>query len=233
MLLIVCLLCCYLLGAIPFSFLVARTVKKIDLRQHGSGNLGATNIFRTLGAGWGVLVLFLDMAKGAAAVLLMSWLVSQWPPGAPTPLHLPPDIWRILAGFVAAFGHTFSLFMDFHGGKGVATTAGAYFILAPFPTLITTVVFAGVFAITRIVSLASLCAAAVLPVAVAFFEWQSPQFSKTIFVFTLIICAWVIHKHRANIKRLQQGTEQRLSAGGENQGESEKSVQSEKTNQAE
>ncbi len=170
MLLFVCLLCCYLIGSIPFSFIVARRVKGIDLRHHGSGNLGATNIFRTLGPGWGLLVLFLDMAKGAGAVLLMSWLVSLWPQGEPTPLHLPPDVWRILAGFVAAFGHTFSPFVDFHGGKGVATTAGAFFILAPYATLAATVVFAGVFAVTRIVSLASLCAAAVLPLGVAYFE---------------------------------------------------------------
>ncbi len=213
MLLILCLLCCYLLGSIPTSFIVARRVKGIDLRQHGSGNLGATNIVRTLGVGWGILVLVLDMAKGAASVLLMSWLVSQWPTGQPTPLHLPPDVWRILAGFVAAIGHTFSLFMDFHGGKGVATTAGAYFILAPFPTLAALVIFAGVFAITRIVSLASLCAAAVLPAAVAYFEYHSPQFSKTIFVFTLLICGWVIHRHRANIQRLQDGTEKPLTTG--------------------
>ncbi len=214
MLLFVCLLCCYLIGSIPFSFIVARRVKGIDLRHHGSGNLGATNIFRTLGPGWGLLVLFLDMAKGAGAVLLMSWLVSLWPQGEPTPLHFPPDVWRILAGFLAAFGHTFSPFVDFHGGKGVATTAGAFFILAPYATLAATVVFAGVFAVTRIVSLASLCAAAVLPLAVAYFEWHSPHFSKTITAFTLVICIWVIHRHRANIKRLIQGTEKQLISGG-------------------
>jgi len=210
MLLIVCLLCAYLLGAIPFSFIVAKSIKGIDLRQHGSGNLGATNIVRTLGVGWGVLVLLLDIAKGAAAVLLMSWLVSQWPAGESTPLHLPPDIWRIAAGFIASFGHTFSPFVGWHGGKGVATTAGAFFILAPYPTLAALTVFLVVFAISRIVSLGSICAAGVLIVAVGYFEWRSVQFSKTIFVFTLIICSWIILRHRANIQRLQAGTEKPL-----------------------
>ncbi len=219
MLLILCLLACYLLGSIPFSFIVARGVKKIDLRQHGSGNLGATNIVRTLGPGWGVWVLFLDMAKGAVAVLLMSWLAANWPEGEPTPLHLPPDLWRIAAGFLAAFGHTFSPFVEFHGGKGVATTAGAFFILAPFPTLAATAVFLVAFAATRIVSFGSLCAAAVLPVAVFYFEWHSAQFSKTIFVFTLIICTWVFFRHRANLKRLQAGTEVPLKPAGEDEPE--------------
>jgi glycerol-3-phosphate acyltransferase PlsY len=213
MLLLACVLAAYLLGAIPFSFVVAQRVKGIDLRLHGSGNLGATNIFRTLGPGWGVLVLLLDMAKGAGAVLLMSWLAANWPPGEPTPLHLPPDMWRIFAGAMAAFGHTFSPFVGFHGGKGVATTAGAYFVLAPFPTLTALVVFGVVLAVTRIVSLSSLCAAAVLPVAVAYFEARSPQFSKTIFVFTLVVCLWVIHRHRRNIERLQAGTEKPIGAG--------------------
>lgn len=214
MLLIFCLLAAYLLGSIPFSFVVAKRIKKIDLRRHGSGNLGATNIVRTLGPGWGILVLLLDMSKGAAAVLLMSWLVAQWPSGEPTPLHLPPDVWRIAAGFMAAIGHTFSPFVGFHGGKGVATTAGAYFILAPYPTLTALAVFAIVFAISRIVSLSSLCAAGVMPVAVAYFEYHSPQFSKTIFFFALVICGWIIHRHRSNIQRLQAGTEQPLTQVG-------------------
>jgi glycerol-3-phosphate acyltransferase PlsY len=212
--LLLCLFAAYLLGSIPFSFVVAQRVKGIDLRRHGSGNLGATNIVRTLGTGWGVVVLLLDMGKGAVAVLLMSMAVSAWPEGRSLPLHLPPDIWRIAAGFLAAVGHTLSPFVSFHGGKGVATTSGAYFILAPYPTLTALAVFGLVFALTRIVSLGSLCAAAVLPVAVAFFEWHSAHFSKTIFFFTLFICIWVIHRHRANIERWHAGTEKPLAAAG-------------------
>jgi glycerol-3-phosphate acyltransferase PlsY len=207
---LIVLLCSYLIGSVPFSFIVAKRVKGVDLRRIGSGNLGATNIVRTLGPGWGVLVLLLDMGKGALAVLLMTAVVGARPEGQPLPLHLPPDVFRILAGFLAALGHTLSPFVSFHGGKGVATTSGAFFILAPYPTLTALAVFGVVFAVTRIVSLGSLCAAAVLPVAVAFFEWHSPQFSKTIFFFTLVICIWVIHRHRANIERWQRGKEQPL-----------------------
>ncbi len=207
MLYVGCFVLAYALGAVPTAFLVARRVRGIDLRRHGSGNLGATNVFRTLGPWWGVLVLVLDMAKGALPVALMTALLAGRAPGVPLPLHIPPDVLRIAAGFAAAVGHTLSPFVGFHGGKGVATTAGAYAILAPYPILVGLAVFGLVFAFTRIVSLGSLSAAAALPVAVAFFEWRSEQFSKTIFGFTLVIAAWVIWKHRANIHRLQRGTE--------------------------
>ncbi len=204
------LIAAYLLGAIPFSFIIGKRVRGIDLRRHGSGNLGATNVFRNLGPWWGVLALALDMAKGALAVLLASVVVANWPEGRSLPLHLPGDLWRILAGFVAMMGHSLSPFVGFHGGKGVATTCGAYFVLAPYPMLATLVVFGVVMGVTRIVSAASLCAAAILPLAVAFFEYQSPQFSKTIFIFTLVICLWVVYRHRANIQRLQDGNEKPL-----------------------
>jgi glycerol-3-phosphate acyltransferase PlsY len=160
------------------------------------------------------MVLLLDMAKGAVAVLAMTAVTSTWPDGQVTPLHLPPDLWRIFAGFVAAVGHTFSPFVNFHGGKGVATTGGAFFVLAPYPTLCALAAFALIMAVTRIVSLGSIVAAIVLPIAVGYFELHSEQFSKTIFVFTTIICLWVLIKHRANIRRLQAGTEKPLEANG-------------------
>ena len=212
MLIIPILLLAYLLGAVPFSYLITRRVAGIDLRTQGSGNLGATNVFRTIGPGWGVLVLVLDMAKGVLAVLIMSLYTDTWAVGAHTPLNGTPDLWRILAGVAASLGHTLSPFVGFHGGKGVATTCGAYFVLAPYPILVALTAFGAVMAATRIVSLGSICAAAVLPVAVAFFELKSATFSYTIFYFTLGISAWVIFKHRANIRRLRSGTEQPLSS---------------------
>lgn len=215
MMLILVLVFAYLLGAVPFSFIIARRLRGIDLREHGSGNLGATNVYRTMGPGWGVLCLLLDMAKGAGAVLAMTAVTSSWPEGQVTPLHLPPDLWRIFAGFVTALGHTLSPFVGFHGGKGVATTSGAFFVLAPYPTLCALGAFAIMMAVTRIVSLGSIVAAVVLPLAVGYFELRSEQFSKTIFVFTLIICIWVVVKHRANIRRLAAGTEKPLEANGD------------------
>jgi glycerol-3-phosphate acyltransferase PlsY len=213
MLLILFLIIGFALGSIPFSYLIGRKVKGIDLREYGSGNLGATNVFRTLGPGWGGLCLFLDMAKGAAAVGLMTWLVSTWPEGQSTPFHITPDLFRIFAGFLAAMGHTFSPFVNFHGGKGVATTAGAFAVLEPLAVLFTLGVFLVVLATTRFVSLASICAAAVLPFAVLVFELFSEQTSSTIIVFVTLICAWVIFKHRTNITRLRDGTEGRISSG--------------------
>ena len=207
MLLIIFLILAFGLGAIPFSFIIAKRVKGLDLRHHGSGNLGATNVFRALGPGWGGLCLFLDMAKGAAAVGLMTWLVSTWPEGQPTPFHITPDLFRIFAGGVAALGHTFSPFVNFHGGKGVATTAGAFAVLAPLAILVAIGAFLSMFLVTRIVSVGSIAAAAILPWAVVFFEWRSLETSKTIIIFVFIICGWVIFKHRGNIARLRDGTE--------------------------
>ncbi len=211
MLLILFLVIAFCLGSIPFSFIIGKRVKGIDLREYGSGNLGATNVFRTLGPWWGGLCLFLDMAKGAAAVGLMTWLVSSWPEGQVSPFHITPDLFRIFAGFVASLGHTFSPFVNFHGGKGVATTAGAFAVLEPLAILVTLVAFLSVFLSTKIVSVASIAAAAILPWAVIFFEWRSLDTSKTLIWFTFIICGWVIFKHRGNIVRLSQGTEGKIS----------------------
>jgi glycerol-3-phosphate acyltransferase PlsY len=212
MLLILFLLIAFGLGSIPFSFIIGQKVKGIDLREHGSGNLGATNVFRNLGPWWGGLCLFLDMAKGAAAVGLMTMLVNTWPEGQVTPFHITPDLFRIFAGVAASLGHTFSPFVNFHGGKGVATTAGAFVVLEPLAVLVTLVAFLSVFLSTRIVSVASIAAAAILPWAVIFFEWRSLDTSKTLIWFTFIICGWVIFKHRGNIARLREGTESQVSA---------------------
>ena len=207
MLLILFLILAFGLGSIPFSFIICKRVKDIDLRHYGSGNLGATNVFRTLGPGWGGICLFLDMAKGAAAVGLMTWLVSTWPEGQATPFHITPDLFRIFAGVAASLGHTFSPFVNFHGGKGVATTAGAFAVLEPLAVLIAIAAFLLMFAVTRIVSVGSLAAAVILPWAVVFFERRSLETSKTLIVFAFIICAWVVFKHRTNIARLRDGTE--------------------------
>jgi len=208
--LIVFLVLAFLVGSIPFSFIIGKLVKGIDLRLHGSGNLGSTNVFRTLGPAWGSLCLVLDMGKGAVAVALMTWLVSTWPLGDATPFNITPDLFRIFAGVAASLGHTFSPFVGFHGGKGVATTGGAFLVLEPFALLLTLVAFGGVFATTRIVSLGSITAAIVLPVAVFLFEINSLETSKTIIVFTFIICGFVLFKHRENIQRLRAGTEGKI-----------------------
>lgn len=218
MLLIIFLILAFALGSIPFSFILGKQVKGIDLRRHGSGNLGSTNVFRTMGPWWGALCLFLDIAKGAAGVLAMTWLVSTWPETEPTPFHIPADLFRIFAGFLAGIGHTFSPFVRFHGGKGVATTAGAFAVLEPWAVLVALISFLAVFLTTRIVSLGSIVAATLLPLAVVFFEVRSGDISETIIVFIFLICGWVIFKHRSNIARLREGTESRVG-GGRNDGD--------------
>lgn len=221
MLIILFIVIAFFLGSIPFSFIIGKAVKGVDLRDHGSGNLGATNVFRNLGPGWGGICLLLDVAKGAAAVGLMTWLVNTWPEGQATPFHITPDLFRIFAGLVAALGHTFSPFVDFHGGKGVATTCGAFVVLQPFAVLTVILVFLAVFLTTRIVSLASIVAAIILPIAMLFFEWQSLETSKTLVIVTFIVSGWVIFKHRANIARLRAGTEGQLKSNDSSDSETE------------
>jgi len=140
----------------------------------------------------------------------MTWLVSTWPETETTPFHITPDLFRIFAGFVASLGHTFSPFVGFHGGKGVATTGGAFAVLAPWAVVAATVAFIAVFATTRIVSMGSIAAASILPLAVVFFEMQDHEPSKTIIAFVFITCGWVIFKHRTNIARLRNGTESKV-----------------------
>jgi glycerol-3-phosphate acyltransferase PlsY len=212
---IACLVACYLLGAIPFSLIIGLRVKGIDLRHHGSGNLGATNVYRNLGAGWGGICLLLDAAKGALAVVAMTAVVNAYPPDATLPLHLAGDIYRIIAAIVVVLGHSFSPFVGFKGGKGIATTFGAFLILEPFPMLICLGVFLAVFVATRIVSLGSLAAAAVFPWATLFFEIRSERNSSTLIVLSFVIAILVIWRHRANIRRLQEGTEKQLSGPAE------------------
>jgi len=201
----------YLLGAIPFSLIIGKSVKGIDLREHGSGNLGATNVYRNLGAWWGGLCLFLDVAKGAGAVLLTTAAVTLAPEG-PLPLHLTGDIYRIIAGMLGTLGHSFSPFASFRGGKGIATTAGAFIVLEPLGLAVALLAFFSVFFATRIVSLASICAAAMLPVSVLFFEFRSGDPSLTLIIFTVVVAGLAIWRHRANIRRLQEGTEQKLAS---------------------
>jgi glycerol-3-phosphate acyltransferase PlsY len=215
MLIIVSLVLSYLLGAVPFSLIIGKRVKGIDLREHGSGNLGATNVYRNLGAGWGGICLLLDMAKGAAAVGLATIAVELSPQGEPLPLHLTGDIFRIIAAVLSILGHSFSPFVSFRGGKGIATSAGAFLTLEPLAVLAAIVVFAAVFIATRIVSLGSICAAAVFPIAVGFFEARSSDYSSTLVIFSLVLAVLVIWRHRANIRRLQEGTEKKLSGPSE------------------
>ena len=181
----------YLIGAIPFSAIIA-TFKGVDLRRVGSGNYGATNVYRALGLNYALFVFMLDALKGTAVVYLtMSMFTSP--------------VLHVLIGFTAIFGHTFSLFLGFKGGKGVATAAGVFAILAPKPFLITFLVVIAVIYLTKIVSIGTLIGCVLLPILMVVFNT-----SPVIFYSILPISFFIVIKHRSNIVRLIKGTENKL-----------------------
>jgi glycerol-3-phosphate acyltransferase PlsY len=189
------LLASYLLGAIPTSYLVSRTFARIDLRQHGSGNLGATNLYRVLGWKYAVPVALFDIAKGAIPVLLFAPRVSH------------SQLFALACGVAAILGHVFSVFVRFKGGKGVATAAGVMLGLTPLALGAAALVWTLVVLLTGYVSLGSIAAAAVLPVAVYLLE--NPRAPELLWV-DVAIAAGVIVLHRKNVQRLLNGTESRF-----------------------
>ncbi len=188
------LVAAYLLGSIPFAYLAGR-LNGVDLRTVGSGNLGATNVFRTLGRSVGITVMVLDIAKGAAAVLLAQWVV-----GGPW--------WPIAAGALAILGHVFPVWTGFKGGKGVAVGAGALIGLVPLASAVLIVLWFVIVLLTRYVSVASIvCALAAAPLAWAFgAPWSYVAFIALAGLFVIV-------KHVGNIKRLLAGTENRIQLG--------------------
>ena len=200
----------YLLGSIPTGFLVAKA-KGVDIRRVGSGNIGATNVFRILGKGAGVFVLMADAVKGAVAVAVVAPLFDDfWHNNFPSDhsaLHASYKHLRELAGICAILGHNYTCWLRFKGGKGIATTAGVFAALAPQAFGIALAAWLVVFAASRYVSLASIVAAVALPLAV----WLTGYGALLIGVSTAL-GALAIYKHKANIERLLAGTENRIGA---------------------
>lgn len=189
----------YVLGSIPFAYLAGKGLRGIDLREHGSGNLGATNVARVVGGPAALVVFAANVAKGALPVLIFPPLTAA----------ARPDLWAIAYGVAAIAGHVRSLFLGMRsGGKGVATAAGVFLALAPVPALVSVVVFALVFAAWRYVSLASLSGAIALTIAVA----ASAGVASPLFAVTVLVCAFVFWTHRANIGRLRRGEEHRFAS---------------------
>ena len=221
----------YLLGSIPFGYFVGRRYG-IDIREHGSGNIGATNVVRVLGKKPGYAVFICDMLKGVVAVRLMLYLAQGLLARAvdhganvrdliDTAAISSPEQYAaylrgaaVPAGIVAALacilGHNFPVWLRFRGGKGVATTVGVLLGLMPLALLISAVVWIVVFYALRYVSLASLLAAAVLPVSVWFIKVRGDAGNLPLFYFSLVATALIWWRHRANIGRLLNGTESRF-----------------------
>jgi acyl-phosphate glycerol 3-phosphate acyltransferase len=198
------LLLAYLLGAIPFGYLVARA-RGVDIMHAGSGNIGATNVGRVLGRPFGILVFLFDFAKGAVPVLLARWWASAHE------LDLPPDSLPAAAAVAAFLGHLFPVYLRFRGGKGVATAAGAACVLLPGPALAALLTWFVVVLPSRYVSLASLSAATVLCLYRLFLTPQPWDPShRVVSAFCLVAAGLIFVRHRANVGRLLRGDENRL-----------------------
>ncbi|HEX6091372.1 MAG TPA: glycerol-3-phosphate 1-O-acyltransferase PlsY [Gemmatimonadales bacterium] len=188
----------YLVGAIPTSYLAGRMFRGIDLRKHGSGNLGATNLYRTLGWKYAIPVGLFDIAKGAVPVVLFAPQVSA------------SERVAVACGIAAVLGHVYSVFVRFRGGKGVATAAGVMLGLAPYAVLALVVLWALIVFGTGYVSLGSIVAAALLPLAV----WVLHPGARGLLPVIGLVAAGIVWLHRANIRRLLAGTENRFGRRG-------------------
>ncbi len=181
----------YALGSIPFGLLVAKYMANADVRNEGSGNIGATNVLRSAGPLAGALTLLLDAAKGLIAV----WLADRFSGGS--------SLWMSLAALAALLGHIFPVWLNFKGGKGVATCVGALGYLAPLPMLAVILIFAAVTAWTRYLSLGSIIAAGLFPLAC----WMILHPDWPVLVAALGGAILIIERHTANIHRIRAGEE--------------------------
>lgn len=192
---VISILVAYFLGAISFSIIFTKSIKKVDIRDYGSGNAGATNTMRVLGKGPAILVLLLDVIKGIVPILLARYL-----------FHLPD--WAVaLTGLAAIVGHIWPIYYGFKGGKGVATTIGVFAVIHFIPTLIAGIITIIVIAVTRYVSLGSLILILLTPILSYFFGAKS-----SFIIIGLIIFVISAYKHRANIGRLMKGNENKLGS---------------------
>lgn len=232
-----CPLIAFLLGSIPFGLLIAKS-RGIDIRQQGSGNIGATNVLRVMGKKYGIACLLLDMLKGLIPTLLaLNWIRFEGQPtGMVIPCLLPfaqvlpsdqqslAQLLQVATGLCAILGHNYSPWVGFKGGKGIATSAGVVIALMPAAIVILLLVWVLLFALTRYVSVASMGAVGVLPLLThmgARFHhlhndpklptlWQAGTWNKPLLAFSVVVALLGIWKHRSNINRLRHGTENRF-----------------------
>ena len=221
-----CPLIAFLLGSIPFGLIIAKA-KGINIREHGSGNIGATNVLRVVGKKYGITCLLLDALKGFVPTVIAISLIRF--PGIQNPMTLSgllphasefpmltAQMFQVLTGLCAILGHNYSPWVGFKGGKGIATSAGVLIALMPAAVVILIAIWGLVFLFSRYVSLASILAAAALPLLTLWGSWfhgkiQNGTWNKPLFAFSIIIAVLAIWKHRSNIQRLLAGTEHRFT----------------------
>jgi len=223
-----CPLLAFLMGSIPFGLIIAK-IKGVDIRQHGSGNIGATNVLRVIGMKYGISCLLLDALKGFLPVAIAANLIQITGRPVQIPLGLPEtwalilpatdaltaQIAHIATALCAVLGHNYSPWIGFKGGKGIATSAGVLLALMPFAVLLLLVIWLLLFVTTRYVSIASVGASLALPLLTLWGSWhhgriQDGSWNKPLFVFSLIIAILATWKHRSNLQRLRDGTENRF-----------------------
>lgn len=198
----------YLVGSVPFGLIVARVAKGIDIREHGSKNIGATNVTRVLGVKWGAVCFGLDVLKGA----LPAWLLPSLLLAVDNPHRVH---WQVAAGLMTILGHMFPVWLGFHGGKGVATALGVVAMLAPVSTALTFGVFVLCFTASKIVSISSIVSALTFAALQMSRLWPEPFQASTwsLAAFSLAVPTLIIVKHRSNIGRLLRGEEHRFEFG--------------------
>ena len=191
------LLISYLIGSFPTGYLMGKIVYGVNLFEHGSKNVGATNALRVLGKKAGTCVLIVDASKGALPVLVVNYVLTL------------DYQWSLAVGIFAIFGHTFSPFIKFKGGKGVATSAGTFLALVPLAFGVSFTTFVGIVILTKFVSLGSILAAIILPIACAFLYPAKPALWQA----CTVLAIFITFKHRSNIRRLLRGEENRFNWG--------------------
>lgn len=208
------LLLSYLVGSIPTAIIVSKLVAGIDIRNHGSGNAGGTNVFRVLGWKYGILVMLFDAFKGVVAVVFIARLffLTEMPFENPTPFDDFTFV-QLLAGILAVVGHVFTVFAGFRGGKGMATAVGMAASLMTIDVLIAAAIFIFMLIKFRYVSLGSISAAVALPLVLFIREnifQVHIQGYPTLIAFSIFIAIFIVYTHRSNIKRIFEGTENRI-----------------------
>jgi acyl phosphate:glycerol-3-phosphate acyltransferase len=192
----------YLVGSIPTAYWIGKLFFKIDIREHGSKNMGASNTFRVMGPVWGVIVLVIDLLKGVAAVQLANFVQeTAWLSGE-------KQLWQLLFGLTAVAGHIFPLFANFRGGKGVATLFGVVLAIQPWIALISLSSFALIVFLTKYISLGSIIAVIVFTVCIFFSFKESNLYMRW---FSIIAALLIIFMHRSNIKRIVAGNENKFN----------------------
>lgn len=198
--LIIGIVVAYLIGSIPTAYLFARLIKGVDIRQYGSGNVGATNAFRVIGKVPAIIVLAIDIFKGYVATTFIANSFLYITPAT------RPELYQVLCGLAAIAGHNWSVFLKFKGGKGVATSAGVVAGLIPKIFWLGFATWVVAFLLTGYVSVASILASVVIPIFTLVFGE-----STEIVVFMSVLCVIIVYKHRSNLKRLRKGEEKKIS----------------------